>query len=145
VKSSWPLILDEEAPFYFRPEGDGVIMSLAEVEEMTPPDRGNEIPLSRRNLPDLAERATHRCSLLSEAEIRSGWAGLRTLTPDGRPLLGHHPLVKGLYIATGFSGHGITLSPFTSEYITREVLGRPFEAVRRDPFSVSRCIEPEKR
>jgi len=136
-----PLVIDEDAPFYFRPEGDGVIMSLAEIDEMPPPEIGNEIAISRKNLDLLAERAMHRCPLLSEAEIRTGWAGLRTITPDERPLLGPVPGIEGLFLAAGFSGHGITLAPFTSEYIANEVTDQPYEDTLRTPFAVSRFIK----
>jgi sarcosine oxidase subunit beta len=140
VESHWPLILDVDAPFYFRPEGDGLIMSLAEVEEMRPPESGNEIPLSRAQLPELARRASYRCPLLAEGAIRSGWAGLRTLTPDERPVLGSVPGKENLFLAAGFSGHGITLAPFAAEFLSREILGRPFEAAQREPFLPSRFL-----
>ena len=138
VPNHWPLVLDLDAPFYFRPEGDGLIMSLAEVEDMPPPKEGNEIPLSRGNLPELAGRASHRCPLLSNAEILSGWAGLRTLTPDERPLLGPVLDREGLLVAAGFSGHGITLAPFTAEFLAREVTKDPFEESLRALFLASR-------
>jgi glycine/D-amino acid oxidase-like deaminating enzyme len=138
VPADWPLVLDVDAPFYFRPEGDGLIMSLAEVEEMQPPESGNEIPLSRQHLSELAARASHRCPPLADAQIRSGWAGLRTLTPDERPVLGPVSGREGLYLAAGFTGHGITLAPFAAEFLAREILGRPFEAELRGAFLPSR-------
>lgn len=140
VPRDWPLVLDVDGPFYFRPEGDGVIMSLAEVEEMAPPEDGNEIPLSRRGLPELARRASHRCPVLGDAEIRSGWAGLRSITPDERPVLGPVPGLERLFVAAGFSGHGITLAPFAAEYLVRELQGDPFPDDLREPFLVSRFL-----
>ena len=138
VRADWPLVLDVDAPFYFRPEGDGLIMSLAETDEMEPPAQGNEIPLSRGNMDVLASRASHRCPCFNDAQIRSGWAGLRSITPDERPLLGPVNSHDGLYLATGFSGHGITLAPFAAEYIAREMTGNPFESPMRDPFKAAR-------
>ncbi len=138
VAPHWPLILDMDAPFYFRPEPGGLIMSLAEVDEMAPPKSGNEIPLSRKDLPELALRASFRCPCLAEAEIRSGWAGLRCITPDERPILGPLPDYDGLYIAAGFSGHGITMAPFTGEFLMREITGNPLEETERAPFLAAR-------
>jgi sarcosine oxidase subunit beta len=43
---------------------------------------------------------------------RAAWSllcGLYTMTPDHRPLLGATPL-EGLYVNTGYSGHGVMLS-----------------------------------
>lgn len=138
LRTDWPLIIDIDAPFYFRPEGDGVIMSLAEVEEMAPPDEGNEIPLARDHLDELARSASHRCPLLEEVRITSGWAGLRTITPDERPVLGPVNGLEGLLVAAGFSGHGITMAPFIGEFIAREAEGCPLENDLREPFLASR-------
>ncbi len=41
------------------------------------------------------------------ARHAGGWTGLLCGTPDGRPLLGPHPDVKGLHLATGFAGGGV--------------------------------------
>jgi len=131
VEPHWPLVLDLDSSFYFRPETGGVIMSLAEVEPMSPPAEGNEIPLCRDHLDELARRATWRCPLLAAAEIRSGWAGLRTITPDERPLLGAVPGLEGLFVAAGFSGHGVTLAHFGGEVVSAAV-------VHEDP----RCGDP---
>ncbi|MHC4941662.1 MAG: NAD(P)/FAD-dependent oxidoreductase [Planctomycetota bacterium] len=138
VKEHWPLILDVDAPFYFRPESGGVIMSLAEIDEIDPPQQGNEIPVSRKKLPALAQAATHRCPILEEARIQSGWAGIRTLTPDERPVLGPMPGWQQLFIAAGFSGHGITLSPFAAEFIHLEVRGKPLAEKKRAPYLARR-------
>ena len=40
-----------------------------------------------------------------------GCGALYTVTPDGHPLVGSVPEVDGLYLASGFSGHGFKLAP----------------------------------
>jgi len=45
------------------------------------------------------------------------WAGLRPVTPDGRPLLGPDPDVRGLWYATGHGRNGILLAGLTGEVI----------------------------
>jgi len=122
VGADWPLVLDSDR-FYFRPETGGVIMSLAEVEEWDPPADGNDVPLDRGNLPELARRATERCPILKDARVSGGWAGLRTLTPDTLPVVGAIPSRPGLFVAAGFSGHGISLSRFAAEVVSAAVTG----------------------
>jgi glycine/D-amino acid oxidase-like deaminating enzyme len=39
------------------------------------------------------------------------FAGVRTATRDGLPIIGRHPYLDGLVIATGFEGDGICLGP----------------------------------
>ena len=45
------------------------------------------------------------------------WAGLRPITPDGRPILGPDPDVRGLWYATGHGRNGVLLAGLTGEII----------------------------
>lgn len=45
------------------------------------------------------------------------WAGLRPLTPDGRPIVGADPDVRGLWYATGHGRNGVLLAGLTGEII----------------------------
>ncbi|HEX2645791.1 MAG TPA: FAD-dependent oxidoreductase, partial [Candidatus Dormibacteraeota bacterium] len=72
-------------------------------------------PASDEDLqPPSAERVAGFLGLLRRrlrgfdaARHAGGWTGLLCGTPDGRPLLGPHPDVKGLHLATGFAGGGV--------------------------------------
>jgi len=44
--------------------------------------------------------------------------------PDWHPLLGPWPGVDGLYLAVGFSGHGLKLAPAVGEAVADELTGR---------------------
>lgn len=45
------------------------------------------------------------------------WSGLRPMTPDHRPILGHDPDLEGLVYATGHGRNGILLGPITGEIV----------------------------
>jgi len=139
IGADWPLVIDSDR-FYFRPETGGVIMSLAEVEEWEPPANGNDVPLSRDGLPELARRATERCPVLAEARVSGGWAGLRTLTPDAMPVLGAVPSRPGLFVAAGFSGHGITLSRYAAEVVSAAVAGETAACGGAPAFAPARFL-----
>jgi glycine/D-amino acid oxidase-like deaminating enzyme len=49
----------------------------------------------------------HRIPALADAVPTGGWAGLLVSTPDGKSLLGAHPEIEGLSLATGFGGGGL--------------------------------------
>lgn len=52
-----------------------------------------------------------------------GWAGLYDVsTIDGNALIGEWPEVSGLYLATGFSGHGLQQGPAVGRYLSELVL-----------------------
>jgi glycine oxidase len=62
------------------------------------------VSLARRLIPGLA------------APTRS-WAGLRPVTPDGRPIVGPDPDVRGLWYATGHGRNGVLLAALTGQII----------------------------
>ena len=45
------------------------------------------------------------------------WAGLRPVTPDGLPIIGPDPDVRGLWYATGHGRNGVLLAALTGEII----------------------------
>jgi D-amino-acid dehydrogenase len=50
------------------------------------------------------------------------WAGLRPMTADGLPLVGHAPALPNVYIATGHGMLGVTLAPATAALLAPLVL-----------------------
>ena len=54
-----------------------------------------------------------------------GWAGLYAVnTLDGNAILGEWPELKGLYLANGFSGHGLQQGPAVGRYIAELILSK---------------------
>ncbi|MBB4018832.1 glycine/D-amino acid oxidase-like deaminating enzyme [Chelatococcus caeni] len=51
------------------------------------------------------------------------FAGIRTACRDGLPIVGPHPAVDGLVVATGFEGDGICLGPLMGACAARLALG----------------------
>jgi glycine oxidase len=51
------------------------------------------------------------------------WAGLRPMSPDGRPLLGADPEVFGLWYATGHGRNGILLAALTGDLLAQMFVG----------------------
>ena len=55
-----------------------------------------------------------------------GWAGLYAVnTLDGNAILGEWPELKGLFLANGFSGHGLQQGPAVGRYLSELILGIP--------------------
>jgi glycine/D-amino acid oxidase-like deaminating enzyme len=56
--------------------------------------------------------------------VETSWAGLYAVnTLDGNAILGAWPHIAGLYLATGFSGHGFQQAPAVGRYLSELVLG----------------------
>lgn len=59
-------------------------------------------------------------------KLLRGWAGLYAVnTLDGNAILGEWPEIKGLFLANGFSGHGLQQAPAVGRYLSELILGRP--------------------
>ena len=62
---------------------------------------------------------------LRSAKILRQWAGHYCNTEDAQPIYGPVPGVEGLYLALGFSGHGLMLRMAIGQLITVMILDRP--------------------
>lgn len=56
------------------------------------------------------QMAKRSIPILEDSELVTEWVGLRTITPDGHPIIGEMS-VDGFLVACGLSGAGVTLSP----------------------------------
>jgi sarcosine oxidase subunit beta len=117
-----PLTIDMATGFYFRQEGDGLMLGRADPEEPSSFDT----TLDWDYLEQILEYALHRIPTVENAQIGKGWAGLYDITPDHHPLLGPYPELPNLILAGGFSGHGIMHGPAVGVVIAEMVLdGQP--------------------
>jgi sarcosine oxidase, subunit beta len=76
---------------------------------------------------------------LGAVGVLRAWSGLYDDTPDGFPVIGEDPRLKGFVHANGFGGHGFMLAPSASRCVARAVLGEPSDL---DPaqFSPARFL-----
>jgi glycine oxidase len=96
---------------YVVPRGDDALLgstmeSAGFAKDTTPGGLGAIFTGTAALLPAIAAQRIHR-----------SWAGLRPVTPDGRPLIGPDPEVGGLWYATGHGRKGILLGPLTGEIV----------------------------
>lgn len=71
------------------------------------------------------------------AEVQRMWGGYIDVTPDALPIISPVTGHAGLYIATGFSGHGFGIGPAVGEMAARMVLNQNPE-IDLTPFRLSR-------
>ena len=61
--------------------------------------------------------ATRLVPALASHRPARTWAGLRPVTPDGRPIIGPDPDVRGLWYAAGHGRNGVLLAALTGDII----------------------------
>ncbi|MFP8953785.1 NAD(P)/FAD-dependent oxidoreductase [Natrialbaceae archaeon A-arb3/5] len=114
-----PMCYDATSDFYLRPHAEGLLAGDGtERREADPDDYDREA--SPGFADDLVERVRGRLSV-TELDCERAWAGLCTATPDRDPLVGE--LHDGVYVATGFHGHGFMRAPAIGERLARQLLG----------------------
>ncbi len=139
-----PVLGDLRNGFYCRPDPGGrTLIGALDVsgdEVITNPDQYDE-SVSREFLGWTHERITHRMPSMRRAFGRGGYSGLYTLTPDSHPILGEAPGVRGLYLATGFSGHGFKLSPAVGRGLTELITTGAYQSLDLSPLRATRFAE----
>ena len=80
---------------------------------------------------------------LAQSEIVQSWAGMIDVTPDAIPVISGVDAMPGMYIATGFSGHGFGIGPGAGKLMADLVMGRT-PCVDPAAFRLSRFTDGSK-
>ena len=72
--------------------------------------------------------------------ITRKWAGIIDVTPDAVPVISGIALIPGLFLATGFSGHGFGIGPGAGKLMADLVTGKT-PVVDPAPFAYTRMID----
>ena len=125
VKSTGPLPLTVlPSGLYFRSETGGLILLGKSLQE---DPVGFDFTWDDKRFlellwPELAEFVP----AFDRLKLMRGWAGLYAVnTLDGNAILGQWPELKGLYLANGFSGHGLQQGPAVGRYLSELILEKP--------------------
>ena len=127
---------------YFRPEG----------QDLTLVGNGNhsdvvddpEIYAQRASpafIEDVWQRIARRIPAMADAELATGYAGLYTNTPDSHPIMDRVDGVDGLYLCSGFSGHGFKLSPMVGVLMAELIAHGSARTMDISPLRLSRFAE----
>ncbi len=109
--------MDRESPF-------------ESVRTLDPAPNGKVLAQARANLVRLFPQ-------LKDITIAEQWAGMIDVTPDAVPVIGPVAQRPGLYVATGFSGHGFGIGPGAGKLAADLASGSP-TTVDPSPFRLER-------
>jgi glycine/D-amino acid oxidase-like deaminating enzyme len=137
-----PVLIDLELGFYCRCEPARPATRVGRVEydgdaEVADPgaldeEVGEELRRWARGV------LVERMPIYSDHADLEPEAALYTLTPDAQAVIGAVPGTSGLFVATGFSGHGFKLAPSVGLGVTQMLLGEPVTAFEPAFFSPER-------
>jgi len=104
--SSWPLTIDIDERFYFKPDA-GMILASPADETPSPPCDAQPEELDIALAVDRVQTATN----LEVKRIAHKWAGLRSFVPDKTPVVGMDEETEGFFWLAGQGGYGIQTAP----------------------------------
>ncbi len=102
----WPMAVDVDEEFYFKPDAGRILASPADETPLPPQDvQPDEFDIA------VCVDRVERASVLQVRRLVSRWAGLRTFAPDKTPVIGFAPEAEGFLWLAGQGGYGIKTSP----------------------------------
>ena len=118
VDPAWPLVVDAEGKFYFKPDAGRLWIS---PHDEAPQPAGDAQPaeIDVAITVDRFERAT----TAKVTRLERTWAGLRSFAPDRLPVLGFDPDADGFFWCAGQGGFGIQTAPASARLCAALILG----------------------
>jgi glycine/D-amino acid oxidase-like deaminating enzyme len=78
--------------------------------------------------------------VLRDVKVAERWAGMIDTTPDAIPVISAVEALPGLYLATGFSGHGFGIAPAAAR-LAADLITGDTPLVDPTPFRYARMID----
>jgi D-arginine dehydrogenase len=135
----WPVVVDVDEKFYFKPDAGRVLASPADETPTAPCDAApQDYDVA------LAAARVEMATTLSVRHIRRKWAGLRSFVADKTPVAGEDASLPGFFWLAGQGGYGIMTSPA----MARATAGLIFEGRLPDDLSAlglsAQQLSPER-
>ncbi len=117
IPATFPMVVDVKAGLYFHKESPGLLLGWADKSVQPSFD----ISVDPEYTDTILMKALERVPRLETAEVSKAWAGLYETTPDHHAIIGYAEEIDGLFLVTGFSGHGLMHAP-AAGIVTAEIL-----------------------
>ncbi len=142
-----PMTIDEDTGAHWRPEGPGAALAWAEPEAPSPPMRHvSPDPQFAFRVMEGVYRLSPFWLDVAESLKRDHvflHAGQYTVSPDHNPLIGPLPDAPGLWVISGFSGHGIMATPASARLLADLITGRV--SLQNNPYAPDRPALKESK
>ncbi|HSF87731.1 MAG TPA: FAD-binding oxidoreductase [Acidimicrobiia bacterium] len=135
----WPLVVDVDQSFYFKPDGPQLLCSLADETPSPPCDaRPEEMDVA------LAIDRINGVTDLGIRSVRSQWAGLRTFVADKTMAIGPDPAEPSFIWLVGQGGTGIQTAPAAGELTAALALGTPLPQTLQEAGVDPAALAPDR-
>lgn len=136
-----PLTIDTNGVF-FRPEGVNFCCGTSPPEDQDP-DAGDDFELDYSWFEEVVwPTIANRVPAFEEIKLTSAWCGhYDHNVTDHNAIIGGHPEIGNLFMATGFSGHGLQQSPAVGRAIMELITKGAYQSIDLTRFGYERILE----
>jgi sarcosine oxidase subunit beta len=136
-----PIFIDDTQEVWFRPEGaNGTLVGLESGVDGVDPDRITE-GVDHDYVEQCRAGLAYRLPVFERATMRGGWAGVITMSPDGRPIIDQIPQVTGLYCMLGDSGTSFKTAPAIGKGLAEWITAGEPQSFDLSPFRSTRFAD----
>lgn len=115
----WPMVLDADESFYFKPDARRILLSPCDETDSDPCDaQPDEMDIA------IAVDRLETATTLQVRRLAAKWAGLRSFVADRTIVCGFDPAAPGFFWLAGQGGYGIQTSAAMSRVAGALALGR---------------------
>ena len=137
--SNWPLTVDVEEDYYFKPDAGQLLISPADETPSEPCDAH----------PDDYDIAVvvDRIQQLLDLEVRKinhSWAGLRSFAPDRTFVVGFDPRCSGFFWFAGQGGYGVQVAPALADIGASIMTGNQPVLTKQSADKLRPLIAPDR-
>jgi D-arginine dehydrogenase len=135
----WPMVIDVEEEFYFKPDAGKLLLSPANEDPMAPCDAfPDDIDVAIA-----VDRFEHATSMRVD-RVGHSWAGLRSFVADRSPVAGYDSTAPEFFWLAGQGGYGIQMAPALARAAAALVAGEPLPADIKDQGVSEQALSPAR-
>jgi D-arginine dehydrogenase len=135
----WPLVIDADEQWYFKPDAGRILASPADETPSPPCDAQPD----EYDIAVLVDRLA-RFTTLQVSRIVARWAGLRSFVADKTIVAGFDDQVPGFFWLGGQGGYGIQTSPAVARAAAALLRGEPIPADMADLGIDAPALSPRR-
>jgi D-arginine dehydrogenase len=136
---AWPMVIDIDETFYFRPDAGALLLSPGDETPSEPCDaQPDELDIA------VAIDRVQTAANLEVRRVRRSWAGLRSFVADRTPVVGFAPDAPGFFWLAGQGGYGIQTAPAMGQLAAALIRGESVPNTLLQHGVASLDLRPER-
>lgn len=137
--SNWPLVVDVDEQFYFKPDAGQLLLSPADETPSSPCDAFAE-ELDMAIVIDRVQQVLD----IEVNKINHHWAGLRSFSSDKTFVVGLDPRSTGFFWLAGQGGYGVQTCPALADIAACQISGSHNIVSKEDAYVHNEAMRPDR-